>query len=114
MTEPMGKIVIAKKFFEDGERIDAVAEKAALAQEFFFQVNKGKSGKAAIKRPVDLVVRRFRTKDGLKPDGAKVFDTGQDGLVLDRDIFWYRRRYLAGYAAEVNLLGYIEVVGTGG
>jgi hypothetical protein len=109
-----GKIVLAKDLFDDGERIDSIAEKAWIAQEYFFQVNRGKSGKQVVSRPVDLEVRRFRTKDGHKPDASKVFETGYKDLVLDRDIYWGRRRYLAGYDADPKLLGFIEVVGVEG
>lgn len=113
MTELIGKIVIAQAFFDDGERIEAITEQALIRNEFFRVVNRGKKGNEVIGWPSDLVTRKFRTADGHKPDGAKVFNTGSE-LVLDTDIYWGRRRFLAGYSARLHVLGYIEVVGTGG
>lgn len=107
------RIVLADALFKDSERIELIAEKAWIAQKYFEYVNRGKVGKSKVVHPIDLEVRRFRTQDGHKPSGRDVFNTGNN-LVLDTDVYLGRRQFLAGYSADLKLLGYIEVVATEG
>jgi len=105
MAEPMGKIVLAVDVYGDDERINAIAEKAWIRQQYFEQMRK--AGRQCTIDPVNMMVRCYRTKTG-KPDGLKPIRL-DNGLVMDTDIFWARRRFLAGFSSDLQLLGYIEV-----
>ncbi|BCY18676.1 hypothetical protein hrd7_25250 [Leptolinea sp. HRD-7] len=107
MKEPMGKIVLAQDVYGDDERIQSIAEKAWIRQQYFDKINKGSTGRPKACWTENMVMRRYKLKSG-KPDGLKPIKLN-NGLVMDMDIYWGRRRYLAGFSSELQLLGYIEV-----
>jgi len=102
MAEPIGKIVLAQMLFEDDARIEAIAEKAWIKQQYFDKLR----GRGRITE--NLAVRRYHTKSGNKPEGLEPV-TLNNGLVMDTYIYLARRRFLVGFSEDLQLLGYIEV-----